>query len=174
MFEKAKLKSNEILKTFSISSAPIPVESIAESLGIKISYAPSNEYSGILIRKTDGVILMGINNSESIQRMRFTIAHELGHFLMDRQKVTVDYRNKNYESSAKPAKEKQADFFAANLLMPESFVKSDFESVTSDNVFLENDLEKMANNYQVSKEAMKYRLINLGLIKQVPVADFTF
>lgn len=164
MFEKAKLKSKEIIDSFSITSAPVPVESIVESLGIKISYAPSTDYSGMLIRKSDGAILMGVNNSESSQRIRFTIAHELGHYFLDKQKVTVDYRNKNY-SSSKPTKEKEADFFAANLLMPESFVVNDFKSITNDKIFLEEDLEKMADKYQTSKEAMYYRLVNLNLIK---------
>jgi len=57
MFEKAKLKSNEILKTFSISSAPIPVESIAESLGIKISMSEqANPYENAVAERVNGIL----------------------------------------------------------------------------------------------------------------------
>ncbi|KKR35018.1 MAG: hypothetical protein UT67_C0004G0007 [Candidatus Magasanikbacteria bacterium GW2011_GWA2_40_10] len=151
-------------KDFLIESVPVPVEAIAKKMGIEISYAPSADYFGILIRKSDGNVLMGINNSESVQRMRFTIAHELCHYFFDKKDyVIVDYRNKIH-SSQKPDKEKIADFFAANLLMPKSLIRIDFKEATKDGIFFEDNLSGMADKYQVSKEAMKYRLLNLQLI----------
>ena len=164
MYKQATLKINKILQDFSIQSAPIPVEVIAQKMGIEISYAPSTDYSGILIRKSDGNVLMGINNSESVPRMRFTIAHELCHYFFNKNDhVTVEYRNKTHNGQ-KPDKEKIADFFAANLLMPESLVHSDFKEATKGGIFFEDNLTSMADKYQVSKEAMKYRLLNLQLI----------
>lgn len=164
MYKKATQQIEKILEDFSINSAPIPVEDIAKKMGINIGYAPSADYSGILIRKSDGNVLMGINNSESIPRMRFTIAHELCHYFLDtKDSVTVDHRNKTY-SEQKPKKEKIADFFAANLLMPESLICDDFKEATKGGVFFEDNLSSMADQYQVSKEAMKYRLLNLQLI----------
>lgn len=164
MHKQITLKVKKILEGFLITSAPVPVEEIAKKMGIEISYAPSADYSGILIRKSDGNVLMGINNSESVPRMRFTIAHELCHYFFDKKdSVTVDHRNKIH-SGQKPDKEKIADFFAANLLMPEPLVCSDFKEATKDGVFFEYNLSNMADKYQVSKEAMKYRLINLHLI----------
>jgi len=164
MYKQATLKIKKILEDFLIESAPVPVEVIAKKMGIEISYAPSADYSGILIRKSDGKVLMGVNNSESVQRMRFTIAHELCHYFFDKKDhVTVDYRNKIH-SNQKPDKEKIADFFAANLLMPESLVRVDFKEATKEGIFFEDNLSGMADKYQVSKEAMKYRLLNLQLI----------
>ena len=164
MYKQATQKIKEILENFSITSVPVPVEEIAKKMNIEISYAPSTDYSGILIRKSDGNVLMGINNSESIQRMRFTIAHELCHYFFDKNDhVTVEYRNKTHYGQ-KPDKEKMADFFAANLLMPESLVRFDFKEATKNGIFFEDNLNSMADKYQVSKEAMKYRLTNLQLI----------
>ena len=164
MYEQVKKQAETMLKRFSMESSPVNIERIVKELGIEIGYAPSAKYSGMLIRKSDGKVLMGINNSESTGRMRFTIAHELGHFILfPKENVNIDYRNKEY-SSKKPKKEKIADFFAANLLMPESFVQMDFKQVTSDGIFFENNLIQLADKYKVSVEAMRYRLINLKLI----------
>ncbi len=164
MYTLAKQQAEKLLKDFSITAAPIDVKDIAQKIGIDVGYAPSSKYSGMLIRKTDGVTLMGVNNNESAGRMRFTIAHELGHYILHpKDDVTIDYRDKEY-SNQKPKKEKQADFFAACLLMPESFVKSDFKKASKKGIFFEEDLTDLADKYQVSGEAMKYRLIHLGLI----------
>jgi Zn-dependent peptidase ImmA (M78 family) len=165
MFPEVKKKINEIFERFNITHVPIPVEDIAKDLDIKISYAPSEEYSGILIRKEDGGTLMGINSLENPSRMRFTIAHELGHFLLEKTSVSIDYRS-NHPNETKTQQEKKADFFAANLLMPENFLREDFKTALQNrpNVFLEEDLNKLATRYEVSKEAMKYRLMNLKLL----------
>ena len=164
MYEEAKKQVEKILKQFSINSTPIDVEKIVNELGIEISYAPSTKYSGMLIKKTDGKVLMGINNDEGTGRMRFTTAHELGHYILyPNESVTIDYRTKEYITE-KPKKEKIVDFFAANLLMPEVLVRNDFKKVIKNKIFFEQDLVELSNRYQVSRDAMKWRLINLKLI----------
>lgn len=164
MYTKAKQHAEKILKDFSITSAPVDVKDMAQKMGIEIGYAPSAKYSGMLVRKSDGVILMGINNNENTGRMRFTIAHEIGHYILHpKDNVTIDYRDK-YHAIQKPQKEKQADFFAANLLMPEPLIKKDFVEATKNGVFFEEDLIRLADKYQVSGDAMRWRLFNLNLI----------
>jgi Zn-dependent peptidase ImmA (M78 family) len=161
-------KSKEILDSFGIKNAPVPVEYVVAQYGINISYAPSKDYSGILIRKSDGGVLMGVNTDEKQSRIRFTIAHELAHFIFDtEQAVTVDYRNKT-PLTDKPQKEKRADFFAANFLMPEEFLVEDFKKEVMDALYVTGEnLKKLAEQYQVSKEAMMYRLKNLNLVPAV-------
>ncbi|MBI2037836.1 MAG: ImmA/IrrE family metallo-endopeptidase [Candidatus Magasanikbacteria bacterium] len=161
-------KTKEILDSFGIKKAPVPVEYIVAQYGINISYAPSKEYSGVLIRKSDGGVLMGVNSDERQSRIRFTIAHELAHFIFDTdQTVTVDYRNKT-SLTDKPQKEKRADLFAANFLMPEEFLVEDFKREVKDALYVNGEsLKKLAEQYQVSKEAMMYRLKNLNLVPTV-------
>lgn len=154
-----QLKVKDILTHFGITRAPIPVEQIAEKMNIKISYAPSTDYSGILIRK-DGGALMGINSEESPGRRRFTVAHELGHYFLEKTTaVSIDYR----DNSSRPDKTKQevmADDFAANLLMPKEFLVHDYVMVGGR---YEEKLVRLAEQYQVSREAMMWRLKNLQL-----------
>jgi Zn-dependent peptidase ImmA (M78 family) len=59
--------------------------------------------------------------------------------------------------------EKEANYFAANILMPENIVKDYIEKNDID--FYEDlDIQKMAKAFGVSSSAMTYRLINLGVI----------
>jgi Zn-dependent peptidase ImmA (M78 family) len=66
------------------SSAPsVPVEQIAESYGIELRYEPAEqELSGALIRKGRKEVVIGVNSSHHPNRQRFTIAHEIAHFLL--------------------------------------------------------------------------------------------
>lgn len=163
MYNKAKQQAQKILKDCHITTSPIPVEKIVEKYGIQIRYAPGEEFSGILIKKGNGKTLMGINSEEAKVRRRFTIAHELGHFFLDPKNISIDYR-KNHNATKKSLKEKQVDYFAACLLMPKSLLEKDFKTITKGTLFFEIHLKSLANQYQVSKPAMYYRLVYLNLI----------
>lgn len=160
-YKKAEISANKIISKFDIQETPVPVENIAEGLGIQIRYAHSDDYSGILVRKGKDKALMGVNSYESPKRVRFTIAHEIGHFVLEKKSVSIDYRNSNKKRDKKEA---VMDEFAANLLMPKKFIKKDFEKIISKKIFLDEHLHSLAEQYQVSKEAMKIRLERLSLI----------
>ena len=163
IFEKIEEKAEETLSEFDIKSIPIPVEEISSRLNIQISRAASKDFSGLLIRK-DGHALIGVNSIEAPVRQRFTIAHELGHFFLHPQKDTfVDYRD-NREDVVRTPREREADMFAAALLMPRSSLVKDFKSLAKSG-FTEDELQLLARKYQVSEKAMRFRLLNLNLGK---------
>lgn len=110
-------------------------------------------YSGYY-RKYDGVPSIEYNVSEPPVRQRFTVAHELGHFALGHEDAPRDAGN--FQSSGDP-RERQANKFAAELLMPASLVIHYYQSGVA------NSVEALANMFGVSKDAMGYRLINLGL-----------
>lgn len=161
-----EIESRKQLAKYEVSEAPIPIEEIAEKMGIKISYAPSEEYSGMLLRKKDNQALMGINSNEPKTRMRFTIAHEIAHYLFDtKNAVSIDYRN-SIQTVNKSLEEKRADIFAANILMPRKWLQLDFEKIAKER-FTQEHLIDLAKKYKVSTEAMKFRLMNIGLIGMI-------
>jgi Zn-dependent peptidase ImmA (M78 family) len=161
--KRIEIESRKYLDKFNIKEAPVPIEEIAEKMGIKISYAPSEEYSGMLIRKENSQALMGINSNEIKTRMRFTIAHEVAHYIFDtKSEITIDYRN-SFNMLDKSDEEKRADLFAANILMPKKWIHLDFEKIPRGS-FSQEHLTNLAKKYKVSLEAMKYRLVNMGLI----------
>src|SRR5882762_3540972 len=111
IIEKIESLAEELLGKLDIKEVPIPIEDIARSLNIRISRAPSAEFSGLLIRK-DGRALIGINSSEAPVRQRFTVAHEIGHFILHPQKdAFVDFRKERSAGEGKLPRERQADMF---------------------------------------------------------------
>ncbi|HDL84870.1 MAG TPA: ImmA/IrrE family metallo-endopeptidase [Candidatus Acetothermia bacterium] len=159
--ERIESKAEEVLDALNVKSIPVPVEMIADRMHIVIRRGPSKEFSGLLIRKDDRA-LIGVNSNEVAVRQRFTIAHELGHFLLHPKKdAFVDYRDNKSDVKRDP-KERQANMFAAALLMPRKSLGKDFKSFAK-NGFTEMELQMLADKYQVSEDAMRFRLINLNL-----------
>lgn len=94
------------------------------------------------------------NASEAPVRQRFTVAHELGHYALGHEDSPRDAGN--FYANKDPC-ERMANRFAAELIMPASVVQRHYNS---GNV----TVESLAQLFGVSKDAMGFRLINLGLV----------
>ncbi|AFM04009.1 putative Zn peptidase [Bernardetia litoralis DSM 6794] len=93
------------------------IVSLIESNGIIIYEIDEIEkFDGISFITDKGVPVIIINKNFSNDRKRFTIAHELGHILM--------HNENNYPVSPSRNKEKEADEFASEFLMPKDAIKS--------------------------------------------------
>lgn len=156
-------KVEEILADQKIRSAPIPVEEVAQKYDIAIGTTASDKFSGVLLRKDDGTSYIAVNDKESPARQRFTIAHELGHYFLHKNTQTfIDFRG-NDENVIHNPKERQANQFAAALLMPKKILQKDIEGIAKEDGITEELIGFLAGKYKVSKDAMSYRLINLHL-----------
>lgn len=118
---------SELLRQNPQMPVPIPVEEIARVVGIEeIKAVPGDKFEGSLIcdpPKARGVILY--NGSRRRTRQRFTIAHELGHFLLPWQRKT-QFECSGQDLAARGAStdwEVQANEFAAGLLLPDTLFK---------------------------------------------------
>ena len=154
---------DNLLRQNRVTKPPVPVERIAERLRLDIRYAPLNgELSGALIRN-EGEVYIGVNSLQSKSRKRFTIAHELGHFVLhegihvDRD-FRINWRDGNSSKAVNP-EEMEANRFAAELLMPTDLLVRDIESLRRVD---RPALELLAKRYQVSSHAMRIRLGNFG------------
>jgi len=160
--ERIEKRAMEVLRAASVKAIPVPVESVATKHQIWIRKAPHPSFSGMLIRK-DGYALIGVNSREAPVRQRFTLAHELGHFFLHPQKdAFVDYRDNKRDVMRTP-REKEANMFAAALLMPSEFLRKDFRSLAKMGL-TEDELHALAKRYMVSDDAMRFRLINLNIL----------
>jgi Zn-dependent peptidase ImmA (M78 family) len=168
-------EAENLLAELRIRRPPVNVERIARSLGTGLSEVPfDGEISGMLYRDGRQVII-GVNPSHGPSRKRFSIAHELGHLrlhkgrqiIVDRAIRTSDTVRVNFRDEtsgqASDREEIQANQFAAALLMPEPFVRRAMLRVSKDAFLLERVLIELAREFDVSREAMEFRLINLGL-----------
>ncbi len=147
-------KVRSILKNLNIKEAPIPVERVANLFSLEVVYYPKfpDSVSGTIIKDED-LHAIGINQNHPEVRQRFTIAHEIGHYIMghDENKILDDTFDKNTD------KEREANKFASELLMPYDLLKSDIEQKAQ-------DIPSLAKKYEVSEQAMSIRLLETSLI----------
>jgi Zn-dependent peptidase ImmA (M78 family) len=171
----AEKKANKLLEELNITQPPVPVEEITQQLNIKISYEPfEGDISGLLYRDDSNTII-GVNSNESYQRKRFTIAHELGHFILHEgdqlyfdHNFKVNFRD-SVSSQGSKSIEIEANAFAASLLMPENLVREAYDTTISYGVdpFSDDHSEEvalLAKIFNVSQTAMLIRLGKLGLL----------
>lgn len=148
---------------------PVDIENIIDKLKIDlVNYTFEDDISGVLVLN-EGQPTIGVNQGHSEVRRRFTIAHELGHFVLHKGKGEmfmdkVLFRKSSQEYNVRDEKmEKEANYFAANILMPEKVVRKLFAASISD-FYDDSTIQDLAKKFKVSSSAMTYRLINLGLI----------
>ena len=152
-----------------ISSGYVPVREIALASDIlEIKEAPLSGFEGALVttpEKCDGIILVKKGPSE--KRKRFTIGHELGHFLIGCHRpvdgkfecTSKDMWANQFKPSDRAAKmEVEANRFAAELLMPKKMLVPWIKKICD--VDLSHVLS-LAKDYRVSKEAAARRFIDL-------------
>src|SRR6266540_3390239 len=158
---------SQLFSEVGVISGPIDVIYLAKILNIEIRIRDfAEDMSGFAYQK-DGEKVVGVNANEGHLRQRFTIAHEFGHIYLDpRDDLNVDknfalkYRN-GLSSKGTDLKEVEANYFAAELLMPESFLKEDIEAYKKEygGIDFEDDavVKLLAEKYQVSRHAMSVR-----------------
>lgn len=115
----------------------------------------TSDISGKLKKMEDGIWVMTVNSQHPDVRQRYTLGHELGHYLNHRDSKKSFEDSVFFRNSQKSSMEYMADQFAACLLMPESDINSLLKSGVK-------TVKEMASKFDVSLEAMKYRLEQLG------------
>lgn len=157
--------AERLLAEHSVRRAPVNVKSIAKSLGLVVNYSATDDsISGFLFRKLDEPAVIGVNSGQSEVRQRFTIAHELGHYLLHGTEMHVDRFKWRSDVSSKGTdiEEKEANLFAAEFLMPEVFLRRDIRSLSSFDLVEEKKISQLAEQYNVSVQALTFRLAYLG------------
>jgi Zn-dependent peptidase ImmA (M78 family) len=162
----------ELLAAYQITEAPVPVETIAKGRGARIYYQSlEDDVSGFLYRDTAQTVI-GVNTHHAPVRQNFTTAHELGHLLLHDQEqlhVDRDFRIRlrdGVSSHGTDEAEREANLFAASLLMPKRFLEEDLQNEEYVDLFGDNFLVEIARKYGVSTQALVNRLKNLGYIPE--------
>ena len=160
---KRFLNASEVLDHYGFNSVPVDVVGLCKTLGISVEESDLTDFenqiggekiSGILYMDGHGTGKIYVNKDEADVRKRFTIAHELGHYYLHFNGTSGTFVSLRRSRSAR---ETEANRFAAQLLMPDNLLykesaRSFFPSVS-----------RLAKQFDVSNEAMGYRLDDLGL-----------
>lgn len=143
----------------------IDVFKIAENFSITIQKRSlSNEISGLLIIK-DGKVAIGIDSDQGLQRQRFTVAHELGHYFLHRE-LRNTFVDETFARSGNTNQiEREANAFAAALLMPKKLIFEAIQNKNWENID-DNEIDELAKLFNVSGISMTYRLVNLKVLEQ--------
>lgn len=139
-----------------LDRVPVDVVGALSLLGLQVVYEQmADEMSGYLENR-GGYWVVGVNALHAGVRQRFTIAHEIAHYVLHRKQQGT-FRDVIFmrRSSNANGMEREADAFAAQLLMPEGQLVQDIRSGMV-------NVMTLAARYNVSALAMKYRLQNLG------------
>jgi len=143
------------------NACPVDVEAIARDLGIAVAYDVSlgGNVSGKIVkdeRASRSGYAIYINAADNERRQRFTLAHEIAHFVLHRDLIgdgVVD--SALYRSSLSDEHERQANRMAADMLLPAPLVRSRYRT--------EKALSRISAAFNVSEDAMRIRLKELRL-----------
>lgn len=143
---------------------PMPIEALAVEVNIlEIKDLETPSFEGALLTdpdKSQGIILC--RPGVPIGRRRFTIGHELGHFLIPthvgNQRCTPENLSERRFATPAQRREAEANRFAAGVLMPKPWFERDADRLGLPDV---SHLRKLARLYEVSLEAAANRFVEL-------------
>jgi len=144
----------EIARDQGLELVPFDIEGLINLLSIHLRSIPmENEKSGFF-KKQDGAWVIGVNSLHHPYRRRFTMAHELGHFVFHRE-LGIDFEDTAlFRDGESNTLEWDANKFASELLMPER----EFRAFLKTN----DSIDDVSDKFQVSTLAIKIRAKQLG------------
>ena len=161
-------KAADLRREGKVDKFPVDTIALAVRLGIGVAFFDFDDPAivGMIHKGKEGWEIL-LRESGPIRRLIFTVAHELGHYVLHlRERDAGQYIDTDiqlYRMSEGPASrdrgeramEIQANMFAAALLMPDALVRSEWA--------IHRSVSKLAKTFGVSQLAMRYRIDQLEL-----------
>lgn len=158
----AREAAEQLLAAAKLSdAAPVNVADVARRCGVRVlDFNFSGMVDGLVAHLPDGPAIGLDTTQPNEQRRRFTLAHELGHYLLRHSaSFHLDFFDTGGSAGDSPGynwqHERAANEFAANLLMPANVVRRKADRI--------RDVDQLATTFDVSRQAMAFRLAALGL-----------
>ena len=142
------------------TSFPVKVGAIAKAFGITVKRATLKPgISGHIIENDNGVMIK-INRHDVKERQRFTLAHELAHYLLHRDELRNGIEDTMlYRSTLSDSLEIQANKLAADIVLPFSLIE---QEMFAPDTRLEAKIERIACLAKISIPAVQIRLKHSG------------
>jgi hypothetical protein len=140
-------------------SLPVDVDLIASVQGV-VPRRAAHDFAGRIYADLDGRLVIDVNADDSLERQRFTVAHELCHLAFPGFKRETRYRLEEKQpgqNGRNSEEEYLCDMGAAALLMPGALVEGDYHIDTG-----LDDVERLARDAEVSLQAAGNRLVSLA------------
>lgn len=142
-----------------MDTKPVRLGAMANALGLNVRLSALKPGISGLIEASGNTYTIKINRHETRERQRFTLAHEIAHYLLHRGLIDQEGSIEDsvlYRSGQPENVEFEANRLAADLIMPDEPIKADLSKIRSP--LTDEVLEFMARQWQVSKAAMEIKL----------------
>lgn len=158
--DEGRRLAEEVRKELGLNGEPIPelLEIVEDRLRLDVALEPLPDGVESLCVRVHGFALVLVNSAPVLGRRRFSIAHELGHFMAG----DVDGFHVDESLFGRGTAEIRANAFAAHLLMPESGLEQWIGGREVD----ERTICELQYTFGVSLEALLWHLRNLGLLSE--------
>lgn len=147
--------ARDVLQRFHIEAPKaIDLETIAWHLGkLRVKSGGLTGSEGRLVATAENGGVIRAAESNNLGRWRFTVAHEIGHFVLHQQRI-VDRTTlrKDFTVWTKASEEAEANYFAAELLMPQPMFQPKCVKTPSINL-----LESLASTFNTSLLATAFQ-----------------
>lgn len=159
--KKLQCHERDILERH-IATQPVKLGPLAEDFNLLITVSSLGLGVSGQIKRENGEYVIRVNRHEIRERQRFTIAHEISHYLLHRSIIdsTLEGIRDNvlYRSGEPEWIEYEANRLAAHILMPKYLVQKILNRDYGGNVSCEATVEGLAKWFKVSKAAMEINL----------------
>lgn len=143
-----------------LSEVPVKIAAMARALGIEVKSATLRPRISGQLQRVDSSrsgFRIRVNRHEAPARQRFTIAHEIAHYLLHRDCIGSGIEDSIlYRSTLSDSREAEANRLGAQLLMPEDSVLRSLRDLGGRAT--PQVARVMAERYEVSEAAMSIRL----------------
>lgn len=147
--------------------APVDVKGMANAMGLTIKEAYLPEHISGMIEPDGTSYVITVNARHSETQKRFTIAHEIGHYVMHEglieNGIADDSKYQNMEISGRflntnigPKEESDANTIAVSVLMPNELLKRHFQEMAGGS--LDEIIQQLSNTFHVSRKSMQIML----------------
>jgi Zn-dependent peptidase ImmA (M78 family) len=123
----------QLLRSAKIKTPPVDLRAVTSACGLgyeEVDYFP-DDVDALIVSTDDGSVAV-VNRRQSIVRRRFSLAHEIGHYVLHRDvavlevDVSIDVPPSGEDGGEVSAREREANLFAGDLLVPLDFLKKVF------------------------------------------------
>ncbi len=136
-------------------------KTLEDLYGVKIFFLPNLKGSAASTRGPFGEAIV-INTSETSRRQIYSIAHELFHLLT----WTIFHPELNDDTYIwNFSLERAAEAFASSLLLPQHLIRERVDQLTKNNRLTGRAIVTLADEFNVSRQALVWRLVNLEYLK---------
>ncbi len=142
-----------------LSEHPVKLGALAKRLGVKVLLSTLRRGTSGQIGQENGEFVIRINRHEAKHRQRFTLAHEIAHFLLHRDMVVADggwSENVLLRSGQPDNVEYEANRLASDLVIPSAQLAEAAGNYSGP--ITSEAIEDLARRFRVSTAALEIKL----------------